>query len=377
MSAPRQLHTATLLPSGRVLVAGGFDGAATLSSAERYDPASNTWSAVPSMLAPRQVHQATLLDSGKVLVLGGQNAAYLASTEVFDPINGLWSANVSMGTPRAWHSATRLDGGEILVAGGRLGSSALAGAERYALCSAGACCDSSLPTDGMVCVTLQQGTFGAVSDATLWQNTPGLNDAASATLSTGTSSSGVRRSLIHFDLAPLPAQSTVMSAALSVHQLYKDAASVTSVHRVTAPWSAATVTWSSLGSGFDPAVEGSFHGAAGSAGFRTIDASSLAGGWVSGALPNHGVLLQEPAVTRTNYRSSDSPNTSERPSLQVCYVACDDGVRNGDEERVDCGGPTCAPCPPIGTSCSNGVQDGGETGVDCGGQACAPCCAAP
>ncbi|PHI21304.1 hypothetical protein CEQ90_02580 [Lewinellaceae bacterium SD302] len=48
---------------------------------------------------------------------------------------------------------------------------------------------------------------------------------------------------------------------------------------------------------------------------------------------------------------------------------CDDGVQNGDESGVDCGGPDCAACP----TCFDGIQNGGETGVDCGGPDCAAC----
>lgn len=48
---------------------------------------------------------------------------------------------------------------------------------------------------------------------------------------------------------------------------------------------------------------------------------------------------------------------------------CNDGVQNGSETGVDCGGPDCAPCP----TCNDGVQNGDETGVDCGGSDCAPC----
>ncbi len=51
---------------------------------------------------------------------------------------------------------------------------------------------------------------------------------------------------------------------------------------------------------------------------------------------------------------------------------CDDGVQNGNEGGIDCGGTS--PCPDC---CSNGVQDDDETGVDCGGFACAPCPACP
>ena len=48
---------------------------------------------------------------------------------------------------------------------------------------------------------------------------------------------------------------------------------------------------------------------------------------------------------------------------------CDDGIQNGNETGVDCGGPDCAPCP----TCDDGIQNGAETGVDCGGPDCAPC----
>ncbi|MBX2872257.1 MAG: T9SS type A sorting domain-containing protein [Saprospiraceae bacterium] len=51
---------------------------------------------------------------------------------------------------------------------------------------------------------------------------------------------------------------------------------------------------------------------------------------------------------------------------------CSDGVQNGNETGVDCGGPDCAPCETEPT-CDDGVQNGSETGVDCGGPDCAPC----
>jgi hypothetical protein len=53
---------------------------------------------------------------------------------------------------------------------------------------------------------------------------------------------------------------------------------------------------------------------------------------------------------------------------------CSDGIRNGTETGVDCGG-SCAPCPTTPT-CSDGIRNGTETGVDCGGS-CAPCPTTP
>ncbi|MBK8636590.1 MAG: hypothetical protein IPN72_24835 [Saprospiraceae bacterium] len=50
------------------------------------------------------------------------------------------------------------------------------------------------------------------------------------------------------------------------------------------------------------------------------------------------------------------------------YSSCTDGIQNGDETGVDCGGSNCPACP----TCTDGIQNGNETGVDCGGN-CTPC----
>jgi hypothetical protein len=86
MATARDYHTATPLPSGKVLVAGGYDGSGSSSSAEIYDPASNAWSAAGDMAAKRRNHTATLLPSGKVLVAGGYNGSNpFSSAEIYDP----------------------------------------------------------------------------------------------------------------------------------------------------------------------------------------------------------------------------------------------------------------------------------------------------
>jgi hypothetical protein len=107
----RRSHTATLLRSGRVLVAGG-EGQ---SSAELYDPATETWSATGAMAIARSGHTATLLPSGQVLVVGGQGQS---SAEVYDPTTGTWSTTGAMATARRGHTATLLPSGQVLVAGG-------------------------------------------------------------------------------------------------------------------------------------------------------------------------------------------------------------------------------------------------------------------
>ena len=122
LGTARSRHTATLLPNGKVLVAGGNNGGAALSSAELYDPATGTWTATGSLGTARDRHTATLLPSGKVLVAGGFNEldGFLSSAELYDPASGTWTATGNLGTARAYHTATLLPNGKVLVAGGTI-----------------------------------------------------------------------------------------------------------------------------------------------------------------------------------------------------------------------------------------------------------------
>ena len=133
LATARYFHTATLLPNGKVLVAGGYDSdGGYLASAELYDPASGTWTATGSLATARDGHTATLLPNGKVLVAGGySNGGYLASAELYDPASGTWTATGSLATARDCHTATLLPNGKVLVAGGYDNGSALASAELY------------------------------------------------------------------------------------------------------------------------------------------------------------------------------------------------------------------------------------------------------
>ncbi|MEL7378281.1 MAG: cohesin domain-containing protein, partial [Bacteroidota bacterium] len=74
-------------------------------------------------------------------------------------------------------------------------------------------------------------------------------------------------------------------------------------------------------------------------------------------------------IIAANAMGQTLPVTTNDGSVNGGVTAtCDDGIQNGNETGVDCGGD-CTPC----VSCDNGIQDGGETGVDCGGPDCAPC----
>ncbi|MDR3100286.1 MAG: putative Ig domain-containing protein, partial [Paraburkholderia sp.] len=120
LDSARAFHTATLLPDGKVLVAGGRGTDGILASAELYDPTTATWSTTGNLHTARAGHTATLLPDGRVLVAGGvdANGNHLFSAELYDPAAGTWSQTGSLNVARLFHTATLLPDGEVLAAGG-------------------------------------------------------------------------------------------------------------------------------------------------------------------------------------------------------------------------------------------------------------------
>ena len=129
MNTSRFEHTATLLTNGQVLVAGGADTNASLSSAELYDPAIASWTITGSMNNARSSHTATLLTNGQVLVAGGDVIG--TSAELYDPATAMWTNTGSMNDARFFHTATLLPNGQVLVAGGADTNGSLSSAELY------------------------------------------------------------------------------------------------------------------------------------------------------------------------------------------------------------------------------------------------------
>ena len=138
MITNRHSHTATLLRDGRVLIAGGYgEGTTTHATAEIFDPVTNSFAPTGPLLAARVGHVAVLLEDGKVVIVGGLGPGweFLSSAELYDPATGRFSSTGSMTVPRESHVAVRLKDGRVLVAGGHRGRRAditlYASAETY------------------------------------------------------------------------------------------------------------------------------------------------------------------------------------------------------------------------------------------------------
>ena len=137
MAHSRGNHTASLLPDGRVLVAGGNHYIASIEQAELYDPATGSFSGSDTMYRHgRHMHTATTLLDGRIALIGGTEVSSSAGgqpgstiVEIFySPVDG-FKNGASIAKPRVFHTATRLPDGRILVAGGANGESIYQSAE--------------------------------------------------------------------------------------------------------------------------------------------------------------------------------------------------------------------------------------------------------
>jgi hypothetical protein len=129
----RARPASVLLPSGKVLVAGGEGGNEFLKTADLYEPSAAAFTATSDMTLSRDDGlTGTLLLDGTVLIAGGgsTNIGITATAELYDPAMGIFHRTANMSTPRTNHAATLLTDGSVLISGGYFGGR-IASAELY------------------------------------------------------------------------------------------------------------------------------------------------------------------------------------------------------------------------------------------------------
>lgn len=123
LGAPRQGHTATVLPNGGVLVVGGAVDGALVPGAEVWDPGTGAWSATAGApTVTRERHAAAALGSGRVVVVGGSVGLRETTdaVEVYDPASDAFAAVADvLSVARERLQATPVASGGVLVVGGR------------------------------------------------------------------------------------------------------------------------------------------------------------------------------------------------------------------------------------------------------------------
>ena len=120
MITPRVLHTATLLPNGKVLITGGAEHNQVLATAEVFDPDTGTFSPAGNMTIPRVGHSASLLPDGRVLIAGGRDSyggILQASAEIYDPSTGTFTPTGNMVVPQELGTAALLNNGKVFISG--------------------------------------------------------------------------------------------------------------------------------------------------------------------------------------------------------------------------------------------------------------------
>ena len=396
MNGPRGVQTATLLPSGGILVTGGFDGAGVaLASAELFDPVANTWTTLAPMGTGRGEHTATLLPNGKVLVAGGRGTVspfYLASAELFDPVANTWTPVPPMSARRIWHTATLLDDGKVLVTGGIDGSNGalrLASAEIFdptasAWTPAPSMSDARYShtatrlATGKVLVLGGSGDAGPLASAEIFdpvagawisasamtmarvQQTATLLESGNVIVTGGQGTSDYLASAEIFDpVADRWTSIAPMSTARNFHT-----ATLLSGGRllVTGGFNHDGPDYLSLDSVeiFDEATGGWTPAPPLSTARFQHTATPLGGGKVLVVGGSAGAFSGAPSATTELFAAIGACSNPVAPDGSFCSLGggpascvaglcafvptCHDGMKNGDETDIDCGGGRCAPC---------------------------------
>jgi Kelch motif protein len=139
LSRPRAYASATLLPTGEILIFGGLDEndpRVVNPTTEILDPVSGGVRVIEQPLPGRLHHTTTFAAEDKLVVAGGvewYRGAFHSSdrVDVYAPFKHEWSRAAPLHQARSDHGAAPLPDGHVLVTGGNFGTLPLASSEIY------------------------------------------------------------------------------------------------------------------------------------------------------------------------------------------------------------------------------------------------------
>jgi RHS repeat-associated protein len=354
LASARQEHTATLLTDGRLLVAGGKNGSnTTLNTALLFNPASGSgsWASAGTMTSRRHGQSATLLSTavvanGQVLLAGGWDGNITVNSAELFTAPSTWAATNSVPAPVKYHTASVLSNGMVLIAGGVEGSTPLRAAHLYdpsrgLTCSSSGQCPTGFCANGVCCDTACTDECGACNLAglagTCSPKASGTACADEGNPCTTDQCNGLSQLCQH----PAGNAGATCRAAVNVC----DFAETCSGSSASCPADGKAPS----GTACDDSNV-----------CTTADTCDGSGLCVGG--PPLPVNDGNPCTTDTCGPSG--PIFTPVPSGTSCAdgVTCTAGTCDSNAVCVGC-------IPP---HCGNGVRDGNETGVDCGGS-CPAC----
>ena len=155
-------------------------------------------------------------------------------------------------------------------------------------------------------------------DSWLRQNNPQNNFGGDDELKSRNAQNSAERTVIQFNLSPIPQNSVLVSAKAWLFVLDSDPSGQhVNVHRITDGWTESDVTWDNTSADFDSSVSGSFTPTTQGAGI-VVDLTGLAQEWTDGVWPNHGVMLQSTSTSiRSRYASKEGEFPDQRPCMEV------------------------------------------------------------